>query len=128
MRVVIEGTRWANLNGSRGNHHAHQALMDAWKSLAVLAILAALDAAQHSLTVTLVWQALGEIETSYRVFVHLVDDRGEIVAQADGEPAQWARPTTGWAPQEFIVDEHILALPASLPPRSDRSLAAPAVS
>ena len=40
MRVFIEGTRWANLNGSRGNHHAHQALMDAWKSLAVLAVRA----------------------------------------------------------------------------------------
>lgn len=38
MKVVVEGTRWANLNGSRGNPHAHQALMDAWKSLAVLAI------------------------------------------------------------------------------------------
>ena len=38
MRVTIEGTRWANLNGSRGNHHAHQALMDAWKQLAVLAV------------------------------------------------------------------------------------------
>lgn len=39
MNVTIEGTRWANLNGSRGNHHAHQALMDAWKSLAVVAIM-----------------------------------------------------------------------------------------
>jgi len=38
MNVTIEGTRWANLNGSRGNHHAHQALMDAWKNLAVQAI------------------------------------------------------------------------------------------
>ena len=40
MRVTVEGTRWANLNGSRGNPHAHQALMDAWKSLAVLAVRA----------------------------------------------------------------------------------------
>ena len=39
MRVVIEGTRWANLNGSRGNPHAHQALMDAWKNLAVVALM-----------------------------------------------------------------------------------------
>lgn len=35
---TVAGTRWANLNGSRGNHHAHQALMDSWKQLAVLAI------------------------------------------------------------------------------------------
>ena len=39
MKVTVEGTRWANLNGPRGNHHAHQALMDAWKQLAVVAIM-----------------------------------------------------------------------------------------
>lgn len=41
MKVTIEGTRWASLNGSRGNPHAHQALMDAWKQRAELAILRA---------------------------------------------------------------------------------------
>lgn len=38
MKVTIEGTRWANLNGSHGNHYAHQALMNVWKNLAILAI------------------------------------------------------------------------------------------
>lgn len=38
MRVAVEGKHWANLNGSRGNHHAHQKLMDTWKQLAVAAI------------------------------------------------------------------------------------------
>lgn len=37
---AIEGTRWANLNGSHRNHHAHQALMDEWKGRAVVAIMA----------------------------------------------------------------------------------------
>ncbi|MFW5942329.1 MAG: 6-pyruvoyl-tetrahydropterin synthase-related protein [Chloroflexota bacterium] len=67
------------------------------------------EAAQ--LTVTLVWQGLAEMETGYQVFVHLVDDAGQIVAQSDAEPAQWARPTTGWAPGEYVVDEHRLSLP-----------------
>lgn len=40
MRVTIEGTRWANMNGSHGNHHAHQALMNEWKGLGVVAIFA----------------------------------------------------------------------------------------
>ena len=35
---VVVGSRWANLNGSHGNHHAHQSLMNAWKALACLAI------------------------------------------------------------------------------------------
>jgi hypothetical protein len=37
-RFAVEGPRWANLNGSHGNHHAHQSLMDAWKALALAAI------------------------------------------------------------------------------------------
>lgn len=40
MRVTIEGTRWASLNGSHRNHHAHQALMNDWKARGVVAIFA----------------------------------------------------------------------------------------
>ena len=36
----VSGGKWVNLNGSHRNHHAHQALMDAWKALAHLAIRA----------------------------------------------------------------------------------------
>ena len=35
---TTSGRRWANLNGSHGHHRAHQALMDDWKSRAVIAI------------------------------------------------------------------------------------------
>ena len=49
---------------------------------------------------------------SYRVFVHLVDENGRIVDQSDAEPVDWTRPTTGWAPGEFVVDQHQLLLPA----------------
>ncbi|MFN2166472.1 MAG: hypothetical protein ACK2U9_09435, partial [Anaerolineae bacterium] len=41
------------------------------------------------LSVELVWQALQEMDTSYRVFVHVLDDDGNIVAQSDAEPADW---------------------------------------
>jgi hypothetical protein len=70
----------------------------------------------NSQSLTLVWQALTEMETSYRVFVHVVDEAGQIVAQSDGEPANWTRPTTSWKPGEYIIDEHTLTLPAELPP------------
>ncbi|MCB0032576.1 MAG: hypothetical protein KDE51_01040, partial [Anaerolineales bacterium] len=66
------------------------------------------------LTLTLLWQALDTTDTNYRVFVHLRDAAGQIVAQSDGEPAQWARPTRGWLTDEYIVDEHNLALPPDL--------------
>jgi hypothetical protein len=65
---------------------------------------------------TVIWQALAEMETSYRVFVHIVDEAGQIVAQSDGEPANWTRPTTGWTAGEYIIDEHTLTVPADLPP------------
>jgi len=61
-------------------------------------------------SLTLVWEANNETTTSYRVFIHLVDENGQIVAQSDGEPAAWTRPTTGWLPSEFILDTHNLSL------------------
>jgi hypothetical protein len=52
----------------------------------------------------------------YHVFVHLIDETGNIVAQSDAAPANWTRPTTGWLPGEYVVDAHTLNLPAALPP------------
>lgn len=64
---------------------------------------------------TLVWQSEAEFATSFHVFVHLVDNSGQIVAQSDGEPAGWSRPTTSWVVGEYIIDEHQLFLPKSAP-------------
>lgn len=66
-------------------------------------------------TVTLVWRAEAEIDTPYRVFLHLLGPDGNAVAQSDGEPAGWTRPTTGWLPGEIVPDTRILELPAELP-------------
>lgn len=68
-------------------------------------------------TLALVWRADNETPTSYHVFVHLVDETGAILAQADAVPAGWTRPTTGWLPGEYIVDSHTLMPPADLPPQ-----------
>ncbi len=72
--------------------------------------------AQLPCAVPLVWRAETPIPTSYHAFVHLVDEAGNILAQSDGVPAGWTRPTTGWLPGEYIVDVHTLTLPAELPP------------
>jgi hypothetical protein len=69
-----------------------------------------------TLTVTLVWRAEAEMDTSYRVFLHLVGPDGSIVAQSDGEPANWTRPTTGWLPEEIVLDERVLNIPSGSPP------------
>jgi hypothetical protein len=68
------------------------------------------------LTVTLVWRAEATPSVSYHVFLHLLDDRGRLVAQSDGVPVGWTRPTTGWLPGEVIVDRRILDIPPQAPP------------
>jgi hypothetical protein len=73
-------------------------------------------AAGETLPITLYWEARAPTDASYRVFVHLVNSRGEILAQHDGSPADGALPTNIWAPGEIIEDPHALVLPADLAP------------
>lgn len=70
----------------------------------------------ETVTVGLVWGAAAEIPHSYHVFLQLLGPGGQLIAQSDGEPAHWTRPTTGWLPGEIILDEHTLTLPSQLPP------------
>lgn len=67
-----------------------------------------------TLGVTLTWQALQETANDYKVFVHLLDASGRLVAGKDAVPADWTRPTTGWVEGEYVVDPHTLELPAGL--------------
>jgi hypothetical protein len=71
--------------------------------------------AGQNLPVTLVWQAKAETVVSYRVFLQLLGPDGQVIAQSDGEPANWTRPTTSWYPGEFVLDERLLTLPGELP-------------
>ncbi len=68
-----------------------------------------------NLTVTLIWRAEAETHTSYHVFLHLIGPDGALVAQSDGIPANWTRPTTGWLPGEYVTDVHVLTIPPETP-------------
>jgi hypothetical protein len=68
-----------------------------------------------TLTVTLIWHAEDTPLTSYHVFLHLLDPRGRLIAQSDGIPANWSRPTTGWLRGETIIDTHALTIPPDAP-------------
>ena len=70
------------------------------------------------LNIQLVWEANAKISESYHVFVHIIDESGNLVAQSDGEPARWTRPTTGWLPGEYIADDHEIVLPTDIEPGS----------
>ncbi len=69
----------------------------------------------ETVVLDLLWQAVEETETSYRVFTHVRDAIGSVRAQSDSVPAEWTRPTTGWLPGEFILDRHALSIPSDLP-------------
>ncbi len=86
------------------------ALGDAIRLAGVTMVPAAMPSG-GSLTAQLAWEALREMTVSYRVFLHLVADDGLILAQSDGEPAGWTRPTTGWATGEIVIDQRTLSLP-----------------
>lgn len=65
---------------------------------------------------SLVWQAAEKPTTSYTVFVHLLNPDGSCcVWQQDSLPQQGSYPTTRWLPNEVVVDEYQIELPAALP-------------
>lgn len=68
-----------------------------------------------TVTVTLAWQAEAETTISYRVFLHLMGEDGQLITQSDGEPANWMRPTTGWLVDEVVMDERNLHIPQGTP-------------
>jgi 4-amino-4-deoxy-L-arabinose transferase-like glycosyltransferase len=66
------------------------------------------------LDLTLYWQALGGMERSYTVFVHLLDERSQIWGQKDTIPGGGSMPTTGWVEGEVITDRYeVMVMPGA---------------
>jgi hypothetical protein len=68
----------------------------------------------ETLTVTLHWQAQAAPSRDYQVFVHLLGQGPEPVAQGDGPPLSGDYPTSLWAAGETISDPHPISLPPDL--------------
>jgi 4-amino-4-deoxy-L-arabinose transferase-like glycosyltransferase len=66
-------------------------------------------------TITLYWQTIGPVDRNYTVFVHLVDEAGQIQAQSDGPPQGGRYPTSFWEQGEMLEDTHTIALGAAVP-------------
>jgi hypothetical protein len=65
--------------------------------------------------ITLYWQALMPISAQYTTFVHVLDEAGTLVAQADGQPQGGAYPTSVWRVGEFVADEKGVQIGAERP-------------
>ncbi len=70
--------------------------------------------ADDRVVVSLDWVAQEAVAQGYKVFVHLYDADGRLVAQHDAVPLNEERPTTSWAPGEVIRDRHGLWVPAGV--------------
>lgn len=62
------------------------------------------------------WYARRSSLDERSVMIHLLNERGERVAQADSPPAQGMRPTSQWRAGEYVLDARRIRLPADLPP------------
>jgi hypothetical protein len=71
--------------------------------------------AGEDLQVTTYWRAQREMEESYKVFLHMYDSEGGIVAQRDRVPGLGARPTTTWERGEILADRLLLPVDAATP-------------
>ena len=64
----------------------------------------------QGINLQLYWQVEKRPDIPYTVFVHLLDEQGNIAAQQDQMPQQGNLPTTCWQNGELVVDQHLLPL------------------
>ena len=70
------------------------------------------------LQLDLFWRTDVPLSTRYKVFVHVLDQNGQIVAQTDREPGGGQLPTTSWATSKPVVDRYGVLIPEDTPPGS----------
>lgn len=68
-----------------------------------------------ALSVTIYWQSVSAVSENYDVFIHVVDEKGQIVAQADQKPVASLAPTHRWQPGDIVRDPYKIDLPPDLP-------------
>ena len=68
-----------------------------------------------SVDLNLYWQALTQPPHAYTVFVHVLDQQGNLLAQQDNMPVHDQLLTSCWQPGEQVIDPYAIALPAQGP-------------
>jgi hypothetical protein len=64
-----------------------------------------------NLSLALQWEALSQPLADYTRFTHVVNETGEIVAQADSQPVQNTYPTGIWSEGEVVLDSYDIPVP-----------------
>ncbi|HEX6287599.1 MAG TPA: glycosyltransferase family 39 protein [Herpetosiphonaceae bacterium] len=71
--------------------------------------------AGDTITVTLTWHALEQMERPRTVFLHVVDDREQIVAERNAQPLDGLFPINGWVRGDWIRDPKAIVLAGVVP-------------
>ena len=64
----------------------------------------------ESVALRLWWQASGPLDADFHVFAHLLDEKDQLIGQADGQPRDGTYPTSFWG-EEVIVEERTFFVP-----------------
>jgi len=67
------------------------------------------------LRLALYWQTDARLEQNYTVFIHILDDSGDVIAQRDSMPQDNNYATSHWLAGPLIDDIHVIPLPPDLP-------------
>ncbi len=67
--------------------------------------LTAVESKNNDGMLTFYWQLLADTAVDYTTFVHLLDAEGNVIAQADSQPANGQYPTSIWDVGELVADQ-----------------------
>lgn len=65
---------------------------------------------------TLTWRALRDLDEDFVVFVHLIDEQGNLAATFDHPPMNGGFPTHLWQEGDTVVDQHLIELADDIAP------------
>jgi 4-amino-4-deoxy-L-arabinose transferase-like glycosyltransferase len=69
----------------------------------------------QTMVVKLFWHVLQTPPADYTVFVHVINDQGQLVTQFDRPPGGGTSPTTSWQPGQTLMDTYPVPIPVELP-------------
>ncbi len=73
-----------------------------------------------TLTLTLYWRALTEMDEDYTVFTHLLAPDGSMSGQRDNQPVSGSYPTNLWVAGEVVADVYAISIRADAAPGAHR--------
>lgn len=68
-----------------------------------------------SASIVLHWHVQADVTGDFLVSVRLLDAGGQVVTEHTAIPVHQTRPTLTWRQDEWILDEHVLEIPALVP-------------